>query len=732
MLIDIFNFIFVYLFSGFILSLFIKLLTKKAFDNKLIFLLGYGISPLLISLLLYYLYSFFPGRDWIFYSLIIYAVFAIFFIVSIKEIKRIRIKNILEKIKGVLNKTFQLDIFKKILLAFVLFVVIFNLTTNIFYRVQWVDAFRYLKQGFVYSQDRSNERLNTREPFSSFGESNPLYGPEKEYRMNTAIRPALPIFYSFFYIDKKPNNFNFASIDFIYSYYFILLILIIAYILLKQRKKQSLIGIVILLSCYFITIFSILDYKEIIILFYSIFSLYLLYLLIKGNCFLLHPILIGIMCGLITYINYSGAIITGILFILGLIFFKSKISKKLFVITIATIFFVLSSGGEFSQYKKFILNKSLISLENQEKTFESKELESYKIREKEGEKTLKEGEKTLKEGEKIDKKDILIKGKLQGFIQIQFFGFIYLFFLFILILTLAKRKRIDLFSKLNLSFIGLFFFIVMDPFFLNPHKYAYVLSINPKYTVMLFPFMIIFITTNFMLFKRILKFFNTKYLLSLTLIPLLFLSPEVRNFLSIKLYKITENFIPFYNNQEYYMERIEKMFIWMIFLSFLVFIFYIINNVKKRKNDIIFKKFIFLLIFFIVPYFYILSNNYNIINTFRYIISENTLKNQKTVGNPRAKALHQATHYINNELPKNSKILIYLSKTSISPYLNASYYINNNQRLLLPGEFQDDCELSSCFEYALIFDPFLENTTIKNWRLLKKFNGFSLITTKNE
>jgi len=148
------------------------------------------------------------------------------------------------------------------------------------------------------------------------------------------------------------------------------------------------------------------------------------------------------MCGLITYINYSGAMITGILFIVGLIFFKSKISKKFCVIAIALIFFIFFSGGEFSQYKNFIFNKNLISLENQEKTFESNELESYKIREKEDEK-------------------------------IKFFGLIYLFFLFILILTLAKRKRIDLFSKLNLSFIGLFFFIVMDPFFLNPHKYAY-------------------------------------------------------------------------------------------------------------------------------------------------------------------------------------------------------------------------------------------------------------------
>jgi hypothetical protein len=711
MLIDILNFIFVYLFSGFILSLFIKLLTKKAFDNKLIFLLGYGISPLLISLLLYYLYSFFPGRDWIFYSLIIYAVFAIFFIVSIKEIKRIRIKNILEKIKGVLNKTFQLDIFKKILLAFVLFVVIFNLTTNIFYRVQWADAFKYLKQGFVYSQDRSNERLNTREPFSSFGESNPLYGPEKEYRMNTAIRPALPIFYSFFYIDKKPNNFNFASIDFIYSYYFILLILIIAYILSKQRKKQALMGIVILLSCYSITIFSILGYKEIIILFYSIFSLYLLYLLIKGNCFLLHPILIGIMCGLITYINYSGAMITGILFIVGLIFFKSKISKKFCVIAIALIFFIFFSGGEFSQYKNFIFNKKLISLENQEKTFESKELESYKIREK--------------EDEKINKKDILIKGKLQGFTQIQFFGLIYLFFLFILILTLAKRKRIDLFSKLNLSFIGLFFFIVMDPFFLNPHKYAYVLSISQKYTFLLLPFIILLTSFNFKYLNEYFSKFRTRYILFLSIIPFFLLIPKIKNFLKINLYEITKKIIPFYNGQEYYLLKIEKIFIWMIFLSFLVYIFYIINNVKKRKNDIIFKKFIFLLIFFIVPYFYILSNNYNIINTFRYIISENTLKNQKIVESLKAKNLYHAIHYINNGLPENSKILIHFEKPN-NLYLNAWFYTRNNQRLLSGKEIYNINNINSFDKYVLIEESLLQNFSAESWELIGTFNNLSL------
>jgi hypothetical protein len=439
------------------------------------------------------------------------------------------------------------------------------------------------------------------------------------------------------------------------------------------------------------------------------------------------------MCGLITYINYSGAIITGILFIVGLIFFKSKISKKFCVIAIALIFFIFFSGGEFSQYKNFIFNKKLISLENQEKTFESKELESYKIREKESEKTLKESEKTLKEDEKINKKDILIKGKLQGFTQIQFFGLIYLFFLFILILTLAKRKRIDLFSKLNLSFIGLFFFIVMDPFFLNPHKYAYVLSISPKYTFLLLPFVVLLISQNFKYFNQYLNKFKTKYLLLLGIIPFFLLFPRIKYFSSIVLYRIVKNFIPLYNSQEYYLERIDKLLTWTIFSSILIFAFYIINNIKKEKNNNnALKEFIFILLIFVIPYFYILSNNYNIINTFRYINSEDTLKTLKTTENPKSKTLYQAIYYINNELPTYEKIFIHF-KAPTTSYSKAWYYIKNNQRLLSPEKIESGHEISSHSKYALIDNSLLQNnSSIKNWHLIKQFGNLSLIKFKNE
>jgi len=265
----------------------------------------------------------------------------------------------------------------------------------------------------------------------------------------------------------------------------------------------------------------------------------------------------------------------------------------------------------------------------------------------------------------------------------------------------------------------------MDPFFLNPHKYAYVLSISQKYTFLLLPFIVLFTSFNFKYLNEYFSKFRERYILFLSIIPFFLLIPKIKNFLKINLYEITKKIIPFYNGQEYYLLKIEKIFIWMIFLSFLVYIFYIINNVKKRKNDIIFKKFIFLLIFFIVPYFYILSNNYNIINTFRYIISENTLKNQKIVESLKAKNLYHAIHYINNGLPENSKILIHFEKPN-NLYLNAWFYTRNNQRLLSGKEIYNINNINSFDKYVLIEESLLQNFSAESWELIGTFNNLSL------
>jgi hypothetical protein len=684
MLIDILNFIFVYLFSGFILSLFIKLLTKKVFDNKLIFLLGYGISPLLISLLLYYLYSFFPSRDWIFYALIIYAVFAIFFIVSIKGIKRVRIKNILEKIKGVLNKTFQLDIFKKILLAFVLFVVIFTLIRNIFYPTTYTDAVEYLKQGFVYSQDHSHDRLKKRGTFSNFDKNNPLYGPEDKFQMNKAIRPALPIFYSFFYKDKNPTLLNFFSIDFIYSYYFLCLFSIVAYIINRFKPKNTLLGLTFLLSCYFLTKLSYSNYKIIITAFFAVTSLFLLYKINKNKKWV-PAIFLGILCGLMIFINYTGLVIFGIISLIGLFSYKTKFSNKLVIILIILIFSSFFSGGEIKGYKNFIFNKNFLSSENMKGTYDSREFNSRL--EGEGRKDLAEvveGEDKkdlaeVVEGE--DKKEILlytlITKKLQAFTQFQFFGFIFWLFLVILIMILIKKRKLDRFSKINLAFIFIFFFIFFDPFFLNPHKYAYVLSLGYRYTATLSVFVAIFVALHYENFLIILKKIKLNYLkFILILFPLFVLM--VREYMAKNLMTILKKITILTNPDNYYIEKLNLFLIYFAIFCFAFFIFIFIYQKNKQKHQLNLVNILFILSFFIFSPLFTINSNQNIINTFKYAFNKNaSLKIQKVSKNKSEKSTFEVINYINQGIDPNSVIVLKNMPISFNFWL----YTKNNRRI---------------------------------------------------
>jgi hypothetical protein len=80
----------------------------------------------------------------------------------------------------------------------------------------------------------------------------------------------------------------------------------------------------------------------------------------------------------------------------------------------------------------------------------------------------------------------------------------------------------------------------MDPFFLNPHKYAYVLSISQKYTFLLLPFIVLFTSFNFKYLNEYFSKFRERYILFLSIIPFFLLIPKIKNFLKINLYEITK------------------------------------------------------------------------------------------------------------------------------------------------------------------------------------------------
>jgi hypothetical protein len=240
-----------------------------------------------------------------------------------------------------------------------------------------------------------------------------------------------------------------------------------------------------------------------------------------------------------SYINYTGLIISGILFLLGLFFYKSNLREKILVVLMILLTFAFFSGGEIGQYQDFIFKKSFISFENQEGTFESSEFISRLGSENKNQQIKEDGNNREDTSSSIfnQKLDTLITKKLQAFTQIQFFGFVFWLFLIVLLLLIIKRRKISDFSKINLAFITLFFFIFFDPFFLNPHKFAYVLSLGYRYTAILSVFIAIFITLNYQTILNILKRIEIKYLKGAIISSALFL-PPIREFFNNQLSSI--------------------------------------------------------------------------------------------------------------------------------------------------------------------------------------------------
>ncbi|MDZ7611972.1 MAG: hypothetical protein U5L10_04375 [Candidatus Moranbacteria bacterium] len=683
MFIDILNFIFVYFISGLILSLIIQKFAKKTLDKSLVFILGFGISPLLVSLVLYYLYSFFPGKEWFFYAIIIYTFYAILFILSYEEAKILHPKKIFPFAIKVFEKTVKLDIYKKILLGFVLFVVLFTFARNVFYPTTYTDAVEYLKQGFVYSQEHSHEKLLKKDTFSDFNENNPLYGPKDEFQMNKAIRPALPIFYSFFYKNDSPNSFNFFSINFIYSYYFLLCIIVVAYIIKKNKSKYVIIGLSLLLSCYFFTKLSYSNYKTMLTAFLASASLFLLYKITRNKSWP-PAIFLGILCGLMSFVNYTGLVISGIIFLIGIFALKTDLKRKLLTILIIFITFAIFSGGEVTQYQNFIFKKSFLSFENRNETYDSKEFNSRLAGEGKKNATEKGDEKEKDATEKGGEKDgfktyTLVTKKLQAFTQVQFFGFIFWLFLVILILSLIKKTRFNKFSKINLPFILLFFFVFFDPFFLNPHKFAYVLSLGYRYTAILSVFVAIFIAMNYEVFLDVLKKIRLTHLKFLLTLPLILFIPTIRDYMVECLMSLLDKITILTNSNSYYLDKLNSFLLLLAVSSLTLFIFIYFYQKYKKKEAFNMVNLLFIIIFFIIPSLFTINNNQSIINTFKYSLHKNeALKIQKASKNKGEKTAFEAIDYINQSIDSNSQIVLKDMPFSFNFWL----YTKNNRRIV--------------------------------------------------
>jgi hypothetical protein len=405
-----------------------------------------------------------------------------------------------------------------------------------------------------------------------------------------------------------------------------------------------------------------------------------------------YAIAVGLLIGLAMYINLSGIIIGGIIFLLLLKEFG--ISKRAIpLIFFAALSITVFSGFEIDSIPKFILNRNSLAIKNTSTTFSSGELNNYKIG------TLQNKKATLNaQPDSSLKLSVMLMGKLQGITQIQFYGFIFIIFLITLFRTLKDRSLNDT-SKNVMLYMILFFFIVMDPFFLNPHKDAYILSISPKYTVLLTIFAAFFIATHFDSLTKIQEKSTNKIILLLFSYFMFFSSilcliPLARKMFVDIIFFLLSKIIPLYNDTDYYLSVLNNftMFLAIAYIGIFL-IFYALKKFNKiREISLTSMLSASIIVFlFIFPNLFTLSLNYNIRYALTHLFHPNDAgKIAATTNIPTDKQLFTIIDYINNHVRDNEKIYVAV----FGDNNNVWYLTNNNQRLTADNPTHDLAAMS--------------------------------------
>ena len=612
---------------------------RKKIEDFLLLIFSYGVGPIINGLLFYYLIWFVPNQSNKVYLTIIFVLWVIALLFSVKEINQIKkiYKNLFIRTKKGIE-----FLGKRLLLFLPVLIMMFILGIQaLVYPVVGNDSASYLNQSEAIYE---NKNLKWQK------ESTVIIRGDDEYRYNSAIRPGIPSLIALNYLIKKENSyFVFKLLSFYYYLLLFSIFLLIVYTLSKKIKVNSF-NALFFASLFFAFSWTlarsvVFNSKESIIYFFAITSIFLLYKIIghKGRNLSLE-ILLAILLGLNMFINLHGVIIGSIILLILVVFsrlsFWERIKQALYIFVVSLFlgafefifsfkFIFFSTLHKFSLTLSTIFSKTLSKVQNLDLTHQR----LYQM-------------KSLK--------DLYLKGKLQILTNIGVFGFYFWMFLVVIACKLKKVMNSKL-GKIILSFVFLYFLIVLDPFNLNKHSLAIVLWGSVKYATLIL--LISLIITSIYAEEMIIKIFIflkkwKKMALFITIMLASGLLLFKQFFISIGL-KILVSVIPVYKDVSFYKGKIEDFF--FAGILFLLLILFSLLLVYFKKSEIAFRVLVFSLILFFVfiPFFITDVGKVKLHETFFYLNKSREYKLVKTLnyGN-----IYNVYYYAKSKLPEKTQI----------------------------------------------------------------------------
>lgn len=661
-------------------------------DKALVRLSYFSFAPFLLSLGLYWLYDLFPQREFQFYLSAVGFGTAGLLAGGWLVCRPINFKFVLPR-----------PLTEWLVIGGL---VIWTLVRTVAFPPTWGDVFEYLQQGYVFAQDRSLDRVSIPVPYSEDG---------SYYVMNSAIQPGIPILYSIYFLGHEPSPLRVSLTHIWYAYYFVLLLISLYYagkvIGLPQSKRY--LPLLVALGCFYLLRFTILGAKEVILMQLTIVAILSLEELARNriNINWKMVIILGMSLGIISFVNLNGTIIASILGLLLLAWLPYRLGKRLAVAGVTIALTLLFSAGEpIRSLQGFIINPSLLqSSPNSELADKLKnaELANYQlIQEPPAINTVPAV--SVSQTKLIDPTawNVFWKGKLQGLTQIQFFGFVYWLLIASLIMDWKNRGHWTKLEKILLSYIVLYFLIIMDPFGLNPHHYAYVLSISPKYTLLLLPMAAIIISGRYRKLDQLISRLPYRYL-PIALVALLWFVTPIRVATTNYLYEMISQTLPLTAAKAYYLSMINRLLLALGASSI------VLTLVIKNKSQFIRATWVILLS---LPTLILMENNFSLTKSFGYLASpwyDKLRLGEVVQDNQETFAL---MHVINTELSQDSQILM-LKKDNRLPF-----YVANKKRLRVVSDPHSETQFTDQITKGFItFDYLIYTEEEETSKYLKMF-----------
>lgn len=326
--------------------------------------------------------------------------------------------------------------------------------------------------------------------------------------------------------------------------YFCLSLIMIYLWLRKDGPTNGWLGVFLTLTCFYYVRYSIYGFKELVIIGGILMSMKLLSTVRVVRDSWSTLMTAGLVLGITCLTNPSGFVFTVLVLISWYLSSPLKWIAKTHGLVMMMVFLLAVTRKEIDIVGYWVLagfqSKTAgndLAMISKSSPVISSELTAYGI-----------GNKT----------DLWIRGKLKVLTQLQYFGVI---FPAAVLLILSRLKKVWSNEKQRFLFVfGILFYLVFeDPLGINRNRYSLILSLSPKYVMVVLPIVAILVAQNSETILNIINRIRLRFWLLGLLVINILLTSQRRELVEFIL-ETVEKVVPLVREKQYYLDQVLRVF----------------------------------------------------------------------------------------------------------------------------------------------------------------------------